>query len=130
MVCRSDLAMEIPPEKIFIAQKWMAEKSNIVSKPIIIADECFDSMCSSGKALRTEAVDLCNAIGDGVDGIVLGDSSAEGAYPLECVETCGRICAESEVNTDYKKTFLRNGAIFLRPRYNCRSRRMLRRERS
>lgn len=38
MVCRSDLAMEVPPEKIFIAQKWMAEKSNIVSKPIIIAD--------------------------------------------------------------------------------------------
>jgi pyruvate kinase len=83
----------------------MTEKANIVSKPIIISDECFDSMVSNGKGTRTEAVDLCNAISDGIDGIVLGETCSDGAYPLECVEVVGRMCAEAEANTDYKKLF-------------------------
>jgi len=29
--------LEIPNEKVFIAQKWMIEKANIASKPIVVA---------------------------------------------------------------------------------------------
>jgi pyruvate kinase len=62
-------------------------------------------MASNGKGTRAEAVDLYNAISDGVDGLVLGDACTDGAYPLESVSATAKMCAEAEANTDYKRLF-------------------------
>ena len=44
MIMRQNLSLELPPEKVFIAQKWMIEKANLAAKPIICASQIFESM--------------------------------------------------------------------------------------
>jgi len=105
MISRSDLSMEIPPEKVFIAQKWMIEKANLAAKPCMIISQMFDSMVKNARPTRSEASDVSNAVLDGVDCITLDEETFSGDYPINSVSMLSRCCVEAEKTIDYRKSF-------------------------
>jgi len=74
--------MELSPEKVFIAQKWMIEKCNLAAKPALIASCVLPSMMKAARPRRAEASDIVNAVLDGTDCIMLGEETATGADPV------------------------------------------------
>jgi pyruvate kinase len=110
MVARGDLGVEIPIERVPLAQKEIIKKCNHAGKPVITATQMLQSMINSPQPTRAEVTDIANSIFDGTDAIMLSGETAVGRYPVEAVRVMMKIALNTEASLPYSKMLLDKGA--------------------
>ena len=105
IICRADLAREIPSEKVFLAQKWMINEANAAGKPVIVSTEILESMIKRARPSRAEAGDIADLIIQGVDWIMLTRETSVGKYPINTAKMLVKIWWEAEKIYNYKQFY-------------------------
>ncbi len=100
MVARGDLAVEVGDAAVPALQKRIIRLAREHNKFAITATQMMESMIHSPVPTRAEVSDVANAVLDGTDAVMLSAETAAGEYPVQCVESMARICAEAERTAD------------------------------
>ena len=101
MVARGDLGIELPLEKVPLAQRRLLALCGTYSRPSITATQMLASMVAAPRPTRAEVSDVANAIFQGTDAVMLSEETAIGEHPVEAVEVMDRIARATEPDLPY-----------------------------
>jgi pyruvate kinase len=105
MVARGDLGLEMPLQRVPLAQKTITRRARQKRVPVILATQVLESMTIEGRPTRAEVSDAANAVEDGVDAIMLSGETASGAHPARVVQTLDAIIREAEATLTSPPSF-------------------------
>ena len=104
ILSRGNLGLDMPPEKVFLSQKMVLSKCNMVGKPVVVT-RVVDTMMDTPRPTRAEATDVANAVLDGADAIMLGAETLRGMFAPETVTTVRKICRQAEQVFDHENHY-------------------------
>ena len=102
---RVELSLELPAEKLMLAQKWMIDRCAQEGKPIFIQSQVLESMIHKDTASRQDAEDVTSAVLEGADSFILSHETSVGQYPVEAVIQLAKCIAEGENIIDYEQVY-------------------------
>lgn len=105
IINRKTLGIELPPEKVFVAQKWMTWKANLASKTVIVSSQILESMTKGVRPKEDEVLDIANMVLDGTDAIQLGPETAYGNNIEKAIVQLSKSAVEQEMMLDHSKYF-------------------------
>ncbi len=101
MVARGDLGVELPPERVPIAQRQIIRAARAAGRPVIVATHMLESMVEAATPTRAEASDVATAVYQGADAVMLSAESAVGRHPQSAVAIMDRIIRAVEADEEY-----------------------------
>jgi pyruvate kinase len=96
MVARGDLGVELEPERVPVAQRFLVDLARSRSKAVIVATQMLESMVGNARPTRAEVTDVSAAVSSGTDAVMLSAESASGAHPVGAVNMMDRIARQTE----------------------------------